>query len=50
MSVWLHNGCGGRVFWDHSGGFCDGCEAEGLTPDEATPEVPDSPATLNEVS
>ena len=30
MSVWVHNECGGRVFWDMSGGFCARCEEEGL--------------------
>ncbi len=33
--TWLHLRCGGRVFWDHSGGFCSGCEAEGLQVEEA---------------
>lgn len=27
---WLHVGCGGRVYFDHGGGYCAGCEAEGL--------------------
>jgi hypothetical protein len=29
-SHWIHVGCGGSVAFDISGGFCTGCEAEGL--------------------
>lgn len=29
-SHWVHVGCGGSVTFDISGGFCSGCEAEGL--------------------
>lgn len=48
---YLHNGCGGVVVFDMSGGFCTGCHAEGLDEDDygavlaPTPgaEVPDDP-------
>ncbi len=34
--VHVHNNCGGRVFWDMSGGFCQRCEEEELDQHEDT--------------
>ena len=37
--VYVHNDCGGRIFWDMSGGFCERCEEEGLDQHEDTTAV-----------
>ena len=38
-NVWTHRDCGGRVFWDMSGGFCANCEEEGLDVEDVE-EIP----------
>ena len=35
--VWIHAGCGGRVFFEESGGICAECEAAGLDSDDYDP-------------
>lgn len=37
---WLHTGCGGRVYFDHSGGYCAGCEAENLDESDYAQQPP----------
>ena len=37
QSRWRHHDCGGTVTFDHSGGWCGVCEAEGLIPLAAHP-------------
>jgi len=47
----IHRGCGGTVLWDLSGGWCSGCHAEGLAPDDTVRGTgPDEPYDPDEVA
>ena len=47
----IHRGCGGTVLWDLSGGWCSGCHAEGLAPDDTVRSTgPDEPYDPDEVA
>jgi hypothetical protein len=40
-AYWTHKDCGQPVMFDHGGGFCLGCHAEGLDlPDLDPPAAP----------